>query len=376
MGNWIVYEEESKRTIFEEPKRTILLPPRFRGNELNGNERFLNGAFQAILGENVSPLYDLTDIHVGKGIGIQFDLSSAADDNRSKVGVSGHIRPKQIDGSKDHVRDIGFSTEITDQEKCMNMFLKGKATPKMKTVCTGILHRSGFGAFAGLGLIDTYEPAVGICMNLPEAYGEITVSKTQQRGSLVFGTESRILVGMDATVDLSKSKLVDWNAAIRTRGFGGTIRDYVEIKWLKGGTRLVGGYFQQFQVLRECYNPLEALDVSGVVSFLDVGILYERDPFVEDTLAAAASFQVNKNMLLKGVLDTNGPRLAVAFKSSRLSPQTTVVLAGDARGNYGIELEFSSSDSATYEKLRANQTLDQQRHQNMRIDANRYWGLS
>uniref|UniRef100_A0A383V7V0 Uncharacterized protein n=1 Tax=Tetradesmus obliquus TaxID=3088 RepID=A0A383V7V0_TETOB len=111
---------------------------------------------------------------------------------------------------------------------------------------------------------------------------------------------------------------------------------------MQEGQNFIISFFQHMAAVRQVFNPLEKDDVIGITNYIDVGIQLHvplsaaaatadgkgaagATPFSsssrsssDDTLAGlrlAASWQVNKNVYLKGRLGGDGVALMAAFKS-------------------------------------------------------------
>ncbi|XP_068638940.1 uncharacterized protein [Aristolochia californica] len=92
---------------------------------------------------------------------------------------------------------------------------------------------------------------------------------------------------------------------------------------LANTSKLIASFYQHVVVQRRVKNPLEGDDIVGITNYIDVGFELETradgselSKSTEDsTFRVGASWQTNKNFLVKGKLGPRGSSIALAFKS-------------------------------------------------------------
>ncbi|KAK9090426.1 hypothetical protein Sjap_023603 [Stephania japonica] len=92
---------------------------------------------------------------------------------------------------------------------------------------------------------------------------------------------------------------------------------------LASGSQLIASFYQHVVVQRRVKNPFEGDEVVGITNYIDFGFELETrvdtpessSNLPESTFQIAASWQANKNLLLKGKAGPFSSSLALAFKS-------------------------------------------------------------
>jgi hypothetical protein len=74
-------------------------------------------------------------------------------------------------------------------------------------------------------------------------------------------------------------------------------------------------YFQHFVLRRKIYNPLEENHITHIVNYVDVGTKVSVDQQRNATMGVAASWQLNKNHMMKAKVDNHRLTLAWVFKN-------------------------------------------------------------
>ncbi|CAJ2663543.1 unnamed protein product [Trifolium pratense] len=103
-------------------------------------------------------------------------------------------------------------------------------------------------------------------------------------------------------------------------------------------SQFVASFYQHMVVQRRVKNPLEENTVVGITNYIDFG--FELQTSVDDAIAAnsisdstfqiGASWQANKNFLLKAKVGPKSSTMALAFKSW-WKPSFTFNISGDNR---------------------------------------------
>jgi len=93
------------------------------------------------------------------------------------------------------------------------------------------------------------------------------------------------------------------------------------------GQSFTFSYFQHFVVRRRIYNPFEEKHVKQIVNYIDVGTIVDVQDDGHTNLSIAASWQLNKNHMIKAKVDNRRASLAYVFKSW-FHPALSLSIAG------------------------------------------------
>ncbi|GBF92274.1 hypothetical protein Rsub_05357 [Raphidocelis subcapitata] len=147
----------------------------------------------------------------------------------------------------------------------------------------------------------------------------------------------------------------------RTRGGQPTFTAAME---MQEGRNFIVSFFQHMAAVRQVFNPIESNDVIGITNYIDVGMQLQVPLTVDPKSGAAeapglriaASWQANKNVLLKGRLGSDGVALLAAFKSWF---QPSLAVAGCCEYSfahralrYGVCVQVENFGALRYERSR------------------------
>ncbi|CAJ2663926.1 unnamed protein product [Trifolium pratense] len=131
-------------------------------------------------------------------------------------------------------------------------------------------------------------------------------------------------------------------------------------------SQFVASFYQHMVVQRRVKNPLEENTVVGITNYIDFG--FELQTSVDDAIAAnsisdstfqiGASWQANKNFLLKAKVGPKSSTMALAFKSWWKPSFTFNISAtrdrADGKLQYGFGLQSESLREASYQRADPN----------------------
>ncbi|KAL2944687.1 Immunoglobulin superfamily member 22 [Bienertia sinuspersici] len=135
---------------------------------------------------------------------------------------------------------------------------------------------------------------------------------------------------------------------------------------LANSSQFVASFYQHLVVQRKVQNPFEENDIIGITNYLDFGFELKTrlddnsttDKSPDSTFQIAASWQANKNFLLKGKAGPRGSTLALAFKSWWKPAFTFSISATNdhTAGNtsFGFGLRVENLREASYERADPN----------------------
>ncbi|AQK92378.1 hypothetical protein ZEAMMB73_Zm00001d009661 [Zea mays] len=188
-----------------------------------------------------------------------------------------------------------------------------------------------------------------------------------RKGSLSAGVQYKPLSG--SKYPMPFTELENWNYAI-SYGVGSTSPlspSFIFSLELARSTQLTASFYQHLVVQRRVKNPFEDDQVVGITNYIDFGLelaaKVDKDKVSGDgnSFQLAASWQANKNFLLKGKLGPSTSSVALAFKSWwRPSFTFSVTAVNDhSKGttSYGFGLRVEDLRRASYQRADPNYVM-------------------
>ncbi|KAK2365577.1 hypothetical protein QL285_079060 [Trifolium repens] len=164
------------------------------------------------------------------------------------------------------------------------------------------------------------------------------------------------------------SNLMNWSCALGYGvGSGSPLSPSFNFSLeLVKSSQFVASFYQHMVVQRRVKNPLEENTVVGITNYIDFG--FELQTSVDDAIAAnsisdstfqiGASWQANKNFLLKAKVGPKSSTMALAFKSWWKPSFTFNISAtrdrADGKLQYGFGLQTESLREASYQRADPN----------------------
>ncbi|KAI8467554.1 MAG: hypothetical protein J3K34DRAFT_430110 [Monoraphidium minutum] len=328
----------------KDPPKTVLVPPLFE-RDLKARSRMVKSSYDYQFAKPA--LRWLFEDYYGTGINSVLYFAPSAD---PRVSVKAKI------GSEDAgTLSLRFQPLGAVEPLC---FADIKASPRTAGDVTlrlcGFSAQSGLGAFATLPMakhVSGKRAQVGVRYSSPLlSAGAIVQPATNTLEALwLVGRQDEITAGVQLRPALPLHDIAgaaraasaaagsapEWLRAVsscalayspsggrgrgsRTRGGQPTFTAAMEM--IEGRSFLVS-FFQHMAAVRQVFNPLESDTVIGITNYIDVGMQLHvplaaeagEDPATG--LRMAASWQANKNVLLKGRLGSDGAAVLAAFKS-------------------------------------------------------------
>ncbi|KAL6848885.1 hypothetical protein ACP4OV_021468 [Aristida adscensionis] len=196
-------------------------------------------------------------------------------------------------------------------------------------------------------------------------FGAWLVGRT---GSLTAGVQYKPLSGNKHPVPFME--LENWNCAI-SYGVGSTSPlspSFIVSLELVRSTQLTASFYQHLVVQRRVKNPFEDNQVVGITNYIDFGLelaaSVDKNKPTENgnnLFQLAASWQANKNFLLKGKLGPSKSSVALAFKSWWRPAFTFSVTAVNdhSKGttSYGFGLRVEDLRQPSYQRADPNYVM-------------------
>uniref|UniRef100_A0A0A9B997 Uncharacterized protein n=1 Tax=Arundo donax TaxID=35708 RepID=A0A0A9B997_ARUDO len=189
-----------------------------------------------------------------------------------------------------------------------------------------------------------------------------------RKGSLTAGVQYKPLSGSKHPMPFTE--LENWNCAI-SYGVGLTSPlspSFIFSLELARNTQLTASFYQHLVVQRRVKNPFEDDQVVGITNYIDFGLelaaKVDKDKPPENgnsLFQLAASWQANKNFLLKGKLGPSKSSVALAFKSWwRPSFTFSVTAVNDhSKGttSYGFGIRVEDLRQPSYQRADPNYVM-------------------
>ncbi|KAI5604779.1 hypothetical protein BDE02_01G310300 [Populus trichocarpa] len=168
--------------------------------------------------------------------------------------------------------------------------------------------------------------------------------------------------------DAKYKNLMNWSAAVGYGvGSGSPLSPSFNFSLeLAKTSQFIASFYQHVVVQRRVKNPLEENEIVGITNYIDFG--FELQTRVDDpktsnnipdsTFQAAASWQANKNFLLKGKVGPLSSTLAFAFKSW-WKPSFTFNISATrdriiGKTSYGFGIRIENLREASYQRADPN----------------------
>ncbi|XP_051114417.1 uncharacterized protein LOC127240041 isoform X2 [Andrographis paniculata] len=332
MGNWLSAEEP--------PPPMVLVPPLFDFPPLAARTRMLESSYDLLFGKlALRCLFD-EYFEEAKHFSTRIMLKPIDDPHVDLIatvaGPYDHKPDEQIIGNA----QFRWQSDVDDPHTFVDLFVSNSEPILLMRSCA-YYPKYGFGAFGVFPMLlkqrlsDDYgfmglrygssNLSVGVTAVPFSSRDDIPrnawlVSKI---GSLTAGVQYEPKFG---SKDGAKYKnLANWSCAL---GYGLGSASPLSPSFTFGlelarNSQFIASFYQHVVVQRRVKNPLEENEVVGITNYIDFG--FELQTSVENhkpsnniqdsTFQVAASWQANKNFLLKGKVGPLCSSIALAFKS-------------------------------------------------------------
>lgn len=335
MGNWFFKEPPPP------PPPVVLVPPLFDFPPLAARTRMLESSYNLLFGKLVLNCLFEDYFEDARHFSTRVMLKPIDDPHVDLVAtVSGpldHKPDEQIVGNA----IFRWQSDVDDPHTFMDLFVSN-SDPILQVRSCAYHPRFGFGAFGIFPLLSAKRESsedYGV-MGLRYGSGNLSLGATlmpfsmkdelprtawlvSKMGRLTAGLQYEPLYGKE---DKAKYKnLQNWSCAI---GYGGGSGSPLSPSFnfnleLAKSSQFIASFYQHVVVQRRVKNPLEENEVIGITNYIDFGFELQTrvdktqtsKNYSESTFQVAASWQANKNFLLKGKIGPLSSSIALAFKS-------------------------------------------------------------
>lgn len=368
----------------EPPPPVVLVPPLFDFPPLAARTRMLESSYNMLFGKlGLKCLFE-DYFEEARHFNTIFMLKPIDDPNVDMMatlsGPFNHKPEERIAGNA----SFRWQNDVDDPHTFMDLFVSNSDPVLRMRSCT-YFPRYGFGVFGILPLLLKKRVTAedyGV-MGLRYGSGWLSAGVTvmpfaikdqlprsawlvSKLGRLTFGVQYEPQYGSEDEMKY-KNKL-NWSCAI---GYGvgsgcPLTPSFTFGLELAKSSQFIASFYQHAVVQRRVKNPFEESEVVGITNYIDFG--FELQTRMDDakisnnipdsTIQLAASWQANKNFLLKGKLGPLSSSLAVAVKSWWKPSFTFSISANRDRISgttaYGLGLRIENLREASYQRADPN----------------------
>ncbi|GMI86811.1 outer membrane 47 [Hibiscus trionum] len=377
MGNWFGKEP---------PPPVVLVPPLFEFPPLAARTRMLESSYHMLFGKlalkclfedyfeearhfnTIIMLKPIDDPHV--------DLMATLS------GPLNHEPDERIAGNA----VFRWQNDLDDPHTFMDLFVSN-SDPVLQMRSCAYFPRYGFGAFGILPLLlrkrvtaEDYG-VMGLRYGSERLSAGITVMPfaikdqlpksawlVSKLGRLTFGVQYEPQYG--SKDEMKYKNMLNWSCAVGYGvGSGSPLcPSFIFGLELAKGSQFIASFYQHAVVQRRVKNPFEESEIVGITNYIDIGFELqtrmddsETSNIPDSTFQLAASWQANKNFLLKGKLGPLSSSVALAVKSWwKPSFTFSISATGDHVSGttaYGFGLRVENLREASYQRADPNYVM-------------------
>ncbi|CAN8266117.1 unnamed protein product [Cochlearia groenlandica] len=322
----------------EPPPPVVLVPPLFDFPPLSARNRMLESSYNLLFGKLALKCLFEDYIEEANRFSAKFLLKPVDDPHVDLVAsVSGGLgrRAEDVVGNA-HFR---WQSDVDDPHTFLDLSVS-TSNPVLLLRSSAYYPKYGIGAFAVYPLISKIskntekfsgkDGIVGLRYGSTNLSLGATISPATEelpKSAWLVSKMGRLTVGVQYEPlaegkDMAKYKdLKNWSCAA---GYGVGSRSPLSPSFnfgieLARSSQFIASFYQHVVVQRRVKNPFEENVVVGITNYIDLG--FEIQTRVDDSktsessLQMAASWQANKNFLLKGKVGALSSTLSLAFKS-------------------------------------------------------------
>ncbi|GAB4849193.1 hypothetical protein Ancab_004003 [Ancistrocladus abbreviatus] len=377
MGNWASKEPEP-------PPPLVLVPPLFDFPPLAARTRALESSYDILFGKLALRCLFEDYFDEARHFSTRIMLKPIDDPHVDLVAtVSGPLdhKPEETIVGNAVFR---WQSDVDDPHTFMDLFVSN-SDPVLQMRSSAYYPKFGFGAFGILPVISkrrtspegygvmglrygSEKLSVGVTMTpFPKPYEfPNKVWLVSKIGGVTAGVQYQPLYGSNN--DKRLKDLRNWSYAVGYGvGSGSPLSPSFNFGLeLARGSQFIASFYQHVVVQRRVKNPFEDDEIVGITNYIDFG--FELQTRVDDikapntipdsTFQIAASWQANKNFLLKGKVGPLSSTLSLAFKSWWRPSFTFSISAKRDRAvgktSFGFGIRIENLREASYERADPN----------------------
>lgn len=368
----------------EPPPPMVLVPPLFDFPPLGARTRMLESSYKYLFGKLALKCLFEDYFDEARQYSTRILLKPLDDPHVDLIAtVSGPLDHKCW-GNVESNAQFRWQSDVDDPHTFVDLFV-ANTDPALRIRSCAYYPKYGIGAFGIIPLIskkrispDDYG-VMGLRYGTENLSLGLTVTpfpKSDEfpRSAWLVSKMGRLTAGLQyeplyGTRDALKFKyLKNWSCAI---GYGLGSGSLLSPSFnfgleLANSSQFVASFYQHVVVQRKVQNPFEESEIIGITNYLDFGFelktrLEENnatDKSQDSTFQIAASWQTNKNFLLKGKAGPLGSTIALAFKSW-WKPSFTFSISATrdhtvGNTSFGFGLRVENLREASYERADPN----------------------
>ncbi|KAL0540823.1 hypothetical protein IC582_020838 [Cucumis melo] len=377
MGNWLNKEP---------PPPMVLVPPLFDYPPLAARTRMLESSYNLLFGKlALKCLFD-DYFDEARNFSTVIMLKPIDDPHVDLVAtVSGPLDHKPDDKIVGNAL-FRWQSDIDDPHTFVDLYVSN-SDPVLQMRSCAYYPKYGFGAFGIFPLLrkkrlssedfglmglryGSRNLSAGVTLTPFSSKDELPKSAwlVSKIGRLTTGVQYEPQYGIKDGASLQN--LMNWSCAIGYDvGSGSPLSPSFNFGLeLAKNSQFIASFYQHVVVQRRVKNPLEENEIVGITNYIDFGFELQSQIRVDDVKAAnnipdstfqiAASWQANKNFLLKGKVGPLSSSLAMAFKSW-WKPSFTFSISAVrdrtvGRTAYGFGIRVENLREASYQRADPN----------------------
>ncbi|GAB2225897.1 hypothetical protein Droror1_Dr00021668 [Drosera rotundifolia] len=375
MGNW-----SSK----EPPPPLVLVPPLFDFPPLAARTRMLESSYNLLFGKLALKCLFEDYFDEARHFSTRIMLKPTDDPHVDMVAT--------VSGAFDHIPEEKFvgnalfrwQSDADDPHTFMDLFVSN-TDPVLRLRSCAYYPKYGVGAFGIFPLLakKRSSPDDYGLMGLRYGSGNLSFGVTvtpfpksnefpknawlvSKMGRITTGVQYEPLYGIKD--DTRWKDLRNWSCAV-SYGLGSSSPLCPSFNFgleLARGSQFIASFYQHAVVQRRVKNPFEEDEVVGITNYIDFGFELQTrvadnktsNAIPDSTFQVAASWQANKNFLLKGKLGPLSSTLSMAFKSWWQPSFTFSISANRDRSSgktsFGFGIRVENLRQASYERADPN----------------------
>ncbi|KAJ6792171.1 Uncharacterized protein M6B38_240690 [Iris pallida] len=380
MGNWL-----GMLSSKEPPPAMVLVPPIFDFPPLAARTRMVVPAYDLLFGKLVLRCLFDDYFEDAKRFSTRIMLKPLEDPHVDMVAtVSGPLDGKSNKNVEGNAL-FRWQRDLDDPHTFLDLFVSTSEPLRLRSCA--YYPKYGFGAF---GIFPFLMPkrvhpedygAMGFRygsenLSVGTTFMPFPLSSQTPVSAWLVGRAGRLSVGVqykppyDSKYPMSLKDLKNWNCAIGY-GLGSSSPLSPSFNFaieLVKSSQLIASFYQHVVVQRRVNNPFEENQVVGITNYIDFGFelatRVDGDKSMgsvdESSFQIAASWQANKNFLLKGKIGPLTSSIALAFKSWWRPSFTFSITAVDRlRGtkSYGFGIRAENIREASYQRADPNYVM-------------------
>ncbi|ESW23035.1 hypothetical protein PHAVU_004G013700 [Phaseolus vulgaris] len=376
MWKWLFSREAAP------PPPVVLVPPLFDFPPISARNRMLHSAYDVTFGKMALASLFQDYFHQARHFTTRIMLKPIDDPHVDLIAtVSGPLDRKPNNDSIMGDALFRWQSDVNDPHTFMDLYVS-TSDPILQMRSCAYYPKYGFGAFGVFPLLlkKRESPQDYGLMGLRYGSGNLSFGVTLvpfamkdeiPKSAWLVSKMGRVTAGVQFEPQKRSAKLsnlMNWSCALGYGvGSGSPLCPSFNFNLeLVKSSQFIASFYQHMVVQRRVKNPLEENSVVGITNYIDFG--FELLTSVDDAIAAnnisdstfqiGASWQANKNFLLKAKAGPRSSSMALAFKSW-WKPSFTISISAtrdraDGKMQYGFGIQSENLREASYQRADPN----------------------